>query len=38
MKVNIKEIESDGTYWIHLTKCRNKGLALLNTLMNPWAP
>jgi len=36
MKVNLKEIESDGMYWSHLTRYWNKGLELLDTLMNPW--
>jgi len=38
MKVNLKENDSVGMYWIHLTWYENKGLELLDTLMSPWVP
>jgi hypothetical protein len=38
IKMDVKEIGCEGGDWIHVAQDRDKRRAVVNTLMNPWAP
>jgi hypothetical protein len=38
VKMDLREIEWDGRYWIDLTQDRDQWRALVNTVTNLWVP